>query len=916
MDRREFVSFTAVSALAVVASGCASQASYSSTTPSPSLRRDPTALDPNDLDEAPAIVQSHFDDLLVWLHHTGWAAYLSRVAGVDLDPRSPFISDELLKPIDPPRGNGFEDFHGIRAVQPGYPAWSFLYHALASPKVRLTAGDGTPAPPASYPSVQQLDALENYIYARLRVDAYDVPTSEMVLAVFAYEYRPADKTPHGAHGDLVFSRTGIARVGNREPAYSPEHRCFVNRPAAPTSSQDIAVTPARYALFLARPITGEHNLSIINVEMPRDRERTFLLPFRKLFTGDRLLRGATIFFSESHLNEKLGRLAKAGNIRLPPNVFDTDRAPFVRRSSTSTAPSFVPDPRHHDTGMVALAQQGSSVLVAPTPGDLVREAWQTTGGRRERVRILVPPYWRAWYSDDVTNRRYTTLKVEQYPHWNAVDYAWSDGVAGGGGGITGLRAPRNAPTFVNIRHEVTEDGREVGYLGASSEDFERIRAGGYWAAMFEDGICDGCVQAVLSPQLPRSVEATAAGEIASLRSAPILPAFSLATAPDLFPLVDGADMEELDHHFLEGGTEMLSGGRLRANPNIRLPGSDELAFPDPLTGDPGRPEAYTVTAVLTDRTVRGPWFMSATRDYVSTNTLPDTASNVFAPGWDVTYSGERGGDLTVHLSTLGLGLPFPEDIKLCAAANGMWPGSSPDAARTFQGNLKPVMIGIGRSRRPPTAVPLLDDELGYHPDSPAVRHHGNAASFGWDGEQGPFLFRSAGEGASRGRIHVNFADINASDYVVNARDSRMNVAVLQDLTTGELIARMDALRRCIGCLPGGGSPRHSRLWLVSAEGVGNWNAGAAGWGLPADLFHGSVRWATVSRLSHAGSGFLYVFADVRRESRPDPLMPARHTQYCDFLYVCQVGGGRVAWVRLRGDQTAVPLESAWTLVPD
>ena len=56
--------------------------------------------------------------------------------------------------------------------------------------------------------------------------------------------------------------------------------------------------------------------------------------------------------------------------------------------------------------------------------------------------------------------------------------------------------------------------------------------------------------------------------------------------------------------------------------------------------------------------------------------LPDAASGLFAPGWDV--SRDNG-----HLAPYGLGSPFPEDSKLCAPLSSFWPAVAPDASRTF-----------------------------------------------------------------------------------------------------------------------------------------------------------------------------------------------------------------------------------------
>ena len=61
----------------------------------------------------------------------------------------------------------------------------------------------------------------------------------------------------------------------------------------------------------------------------------------------------------------------------------------------------------------------------------------------------------------------------------------------------------------------------------------------------------------------------------------------------------------------------------------------------------------------------------------------------------------------IYLSSRGLGSPFPEDAKLCAMLNSFWPAVAPDAARTF-----------GQT---PTGIPLLDTELGLHPQHRALQ---------------------------------------------------------------------------------------------------------------------------------------------------------------------------------------------------
>jgi len=104
----------------------------------------------------------------------------------------------------------------------------------------------------------------------------------------------------------------------------------------------------------------------------------------------------------------------------------------------------------------------------------------------------------------------------------------------------------------------------------------------------------------------------------------------------------------------------------------------------------------------------------------------------------------------------------------------------------------------------PTAIPMLDAELGFHPDNP--RRTG-PPSTGWDGEHGPFIQGSV----------VSFASFVRSDYVLHAfEDKTFSGAGLADLDRTELIARMDALRLCIQWLPES-SPQvdHTKLgWFM------------------------------------------------------------------------------------------------------
>jgi hypothetical protein len=240
--------------------------------------------------------------LLTWMADEGWFAVLEWSS----PPRDP-LDQSLFDPRPRPRAPGFDDFAGTRGIHPGHPELSSLYHALASPRVRHAGG---------YASLAQLDALENFIFA-LRDVTLPAQTDAYSLAVLAYEYRPALATPHRAHADLVFSRTGIARIGSKPLNYDAMARGFSNRPAV-DDDRSFAVTAARYGLFLVR-LVPRSEATLLGVDEKRDCERTFVVPERKLFANDLLFAG-TLMFGERHCNERLRRLAVHPGIQLAPGL--------------------------------------------------------------------------------------------------------------------------------------------------------------------------------------------------------------------------------------------------------------------------------------------------------------------------------------------------------------------------------------------------------------------------------------------------------------------------------------------------------------------------------------------------------------------------------------------------------------------
>ena len=137
--------------------------------------------------------------------------------------------------------------------------------------------------------------------------------------------------------------------------------------------------------------------------------------------------------------------------------------------------------------------------------------------------------------------------------------------------------------------------------------------------------------------------------------------------------------------------------------------------------------------------------------------LPDSSAGIFAPGWDTAVDNN-------HLAAYGLGSPFPEDAKLCAALSGFWPGASPDATTTFN------VTENDRIVAPMTDVEIKGDKR-------------------WDGVQGPTVVTIDSEEKV---VYPNYPYI---DYVINAENEKFSLAATVNVSTNEYIRRMLVMRK-------------------------------------------------------------------------------------------------------------------------
>jgi hypothetical protein len=167
--------------------------------------------------------------------------------------------------------------------------------------------------------------------------------------------------------------------------------------------------------------------------------------------------------------------------------------------------------------------------------------------------------------------------------------------------------------------------------------------------------------------------------------------------------------------------------------------------------------------------------------------LPDDAAGVFAPGWDVSLDKTSSG--ANHLAAYGLGSPFPEDAKLCAALSTFWPAVAPDVFRTF--------VNIEQANTNGTIAPLTDEEIGQ------------VGSLPLDGIPGPKVV------VINGQSLVEFPSFLNADYVRQAMGNRFSIRLTSRISAEEYQGRMLASCKIFSVLANLGDIIAARnAWLI------------------------------------------------------------------------------------------------------
>lgn len=633
----------------------------------------------------------------------GWRDLLLNVTGGQLDilkPTSAGLKTELTKALTTIDRTvlGFTDFSlsGARGITSGSPSDSLLYHAMASPNV-ITDLSG-------FPTLKEIETVENYVFGvhpptlgSLRAKAGLTGSQRLSVVLFAYEYRPARDTCTGRQADMVFSRTGVSRVGTRPALYDDKSRGFQAQVADDPFA--FRVCPARFGAFLAVQKKG----SDTTVMRPKagDSTREFWVPIHKLFDGTECIAGLDLQVERSafHYNDKIRR-TRAITLRMA-------RVP-------ATAPL------QFSTGIAELSTDVSlgEGIVMPVP----------------HPRLIEPA---------TVNGRFLTYRV---PSGQKSFAALEPGAASGTDGSE----IRPAPAYVHARTQVRN-----GVLIDLNNDPTRpdvndtVSRGNYRALHYVDFTGDG--------QISVTVQALAGKpEVAPS----VVPCYSLVAAPDFFTSAGQRELfERVPVDFWGVPPVPLCDTRLPAN--LQMPGNrfsaaeKTISAVVSLLGPP--PTGITI-----------PQSFDADRH----SCLPDDCAGVFAPGWDVSTDRTRvSGAQVQHLAAYGLGSPFPEDAKLCAALSTFWPAVAPDASRAMSPN-------TGNPGLRATVAPLTDEEIGQVGGLP------------WDGVVGPTIRTFGG---------MEFLDCEKFlhvDYVKNALEGRFTPRLTTQVSSEEYRLRMQAIARC------------------------------------------------------------------------------------------------------------------------
>jgi len=669
---------------------------------------------------------------------SGWRQFLLDVTSGELDLNDADLGTRLTRPLAridrTVPGFGDFDIAGTRPIEPGFPERSLLYHAFAVPSV-VSGRNGLEL--TAFPTLAEIDAVENFVYGAAPPSFEELRARaaghKLGLVVFAASYRNAPSSVYGTHAQLCFSRAGIARLGTIEPFYDARKRNFAaqdeNRP------NDFRVFPCRFVAYIAVRVPGTWSSFGPQDRLPDDDRRQFWVPLHKLFNGKECIRGLdlNVAFERGLRNEELAMFRRFLDTRGLENNFrgpDLEEYPFTIKDEKIGSLS-------------GLEGFGAGVLV-PVPQPIFSVA-------KYQGKDVTFPVDGSYSSENVE-----LASLQVLPTGVAATVPFKD--------ENSPDTQRPSPQYVNIRHRMNADG-SITNLNNDPQLKQAMRAGGYEALQYIDGAGDGWVRATCQDLVGEGIEN--------------VPAYVTVGLPDFFPKVRQRDLMQWWSSTVPEPVRdalwvvpPLALSQTRIAPNITLP----IGF---------SVEDDTISAIVAEpRDALGPVQEHNGPLLTEKTGLPDGSPGLFDPGWDTSqgiYYSDRNRPLQKFLAGYGLGSPFVEDAKLCAALGAYWPGVSPDATRAFAPDKH-----IGGIVYPyPSVAPLTDEELGMI----ASPLYGKLMP--WDGVPGPTVVR--GEFS-----YAEYKDIWRTDYIDML--GTMTAALTARVDLAEYKARIMATEAVYWCL--------------------------------------------------------------------------------------------------------------------
>jgi hypothetical protein len=553
---------------------------------------------------------------------------------------------------------------------------------------------------------------------------------------------------------------GRRRLGTIEPLYDARARNFAA--LDPSRPFDFRVAPRRFAAYLAAQFRGRAAFGPQDPlpcddkqdSLPCDDKLQFWAPIHKLFSGPECIAGLNleVGLERGLRNDELAQFHRFLDLAGLENNWSgevLEEFPFMIKDEFIGSMSGRPD-------------FGEGVL-EPRPSPLATPA-------QYKGRLLTFPV-DGRYTSNPSNMQLSSMQVLPLAPSSPDDeprYMLD----------TAQNTQRPAPEYINIRHRLLPNG-EIDDLNLRPDMNEIMSEGGYQTLHYIDGAGDGWIKP-RCPQLEGVVDA-------------IMPAYCMVGLPDFFPKVTQRDLmiwwrDKVPKPIRDAlwAIQPLALSQTRIAGNITLPAGFSL-------------EDTTITAIVSQpfeeegpvQSPNGPWTIEKAG-------MPDGAIGLYDPGWETSqgiYFRDRHLPLQKFLAGYGLGSPFIEDAKLCAALGAYWPGVAPDSTREYQPDKQ-----LGGAVYPyPTIAPLTDEEIGSAPIAegqfmPRNGVHGprettvegrQVAFMPWDGVQGPSA------AMFKGRPVAAYTDATRVDYVDLV--GTMTAALTSRIDTDEYQARILAM---------------------------------------------------------------------------------------------------------------------------